>query len=497
MGRKRYTLIMMLTLGVLAVGSCGPLANLTPTVVVISTGPLPTATGALAPVNPLPGAEGIGDPYFPRMGNGGYDTIHYTLDLSVDMQDNVLDGTATIEALATQDLSRFNLDFQGLEIAGVLVDDAPASYKRDETELIVTPAKPLAQYQAFKVTVAYHGTPGEGLAEDVSPFSRGWYHYGDGVLVAGEPTGASRWYPVNEHPLDKATYTFRITVDEPWMVAANGTLEEVADNGDTLTYVWEMDDPMASYLVTVAVGDFIIEREVTAGGVTVRNYFAAGLPDYVKANFGRTAEMVDYYGTVFGSYPFDAYGVVAHDVPLPFALETQTLTVFGNAADELIVAHELAHQWFGNSVTPAAWQHVWLNEGFATYASILWNEHAYGKEAADQLLYSWYQGMAAGQTSGEGADTLLIGNPAPDRLFDWLVYSRGAMTLHALRARVGDEAFFDTLRTYAERFRDGNAVTDDFIAVAEEISGQELDDLFHNWLFETEVPAIPELGWYR
>lgn len=492
---KRHMAIIMLLVGALAVGSCGPLVNLTPTVVVISTELVPAATAAPVPLNPLPGAEGIGDPYFPQMGNGGYDAIHYTLDLSVDMEGNVLDGTAIIETLATQDLSRFNLDFQGLEIEQVLVDDVSAGHERNGAELVITPAEPVAQGQVFEITVAYHGTPGEGLAEDVSPFSEGWHHYGDGVLVAGEPSGAARWYPVNEHPLDKATYTFRITVDEPWIVAANGTLEEVVSGGDTLTYVWEMDDPMASYLTTVAIGDFVIERETATSGVVVRNYFAAGLPDYTKASFDRTAEMIDYYETIFGPYPFDAYGVVAHDLPLPFALETQTLTVFGNSADEIIVAHELAHQWFGNSVTPAAWQHVWLNEGFATYASILWNEYAYGKEHADQLIYGWYQGMAAGQVPGEDAGAFLIGDPTPDRLFDWRVYSRGAMTLHALRARVGDEAFFETLRVYAERFHDGNAVTDDFIAVAEEVSGQELDDLFHNWLFEAEVPGIPELGW--
>lgn len=495
MKKQAPPFMMALFLGLLVISCCpfgcpaiAPSSTATPTAAPTLT---PAATAPRQTPDPRAGSDGIGDPYFPHAGNGGYDVLHYTLDLDVDVDGNRIDGTAIIEAQATQELGRFNLDLVGMQIDGLWVNDRPADYERDDGELIITPEEVLPAGHSFIIAVEYSGTPGEGVPESTASYSTGWIPYDSGIAVAGEPTGASRWYPVNEHPSDKATYTFRITVDEPWVVAANGTLEETIDHGDTWTYVWEARDPAACYLVTIAVGDFEVETDTTDSGVPIRHYIAAGLPEWADDGLDRTAEMIDFFETVFGPYPFEVYGAVVHDTYLPFALETQTLTVFGGGVDEIIAAHELAHSWFGNSVSPAAWQHVWLNEGFATYAENLWTEHAYGKEAADQGMRDLYESLAYYANS----DDLLIGDPTPRYLFDWLVYDRGAMTLHALRARIGDEAFFETLTTYTERFHDANVTTDDFIAVAEEVSGQELDDLFQAWLFETEVPSIPELGW--
>ena len=443
--------------------------------------------------NPQPGAVGIGDPLAPTLGNGGYDAQHYTLDLDVDLEDHFLGGTVTIDALATQDLSAFNLDFIGFDIESITVNDQTAQFERDERELHVTPHQPLIEGEAFRVAVTYFGMPGDTFDESRT-FSRGWNWYDRGVFVASEPTGAAAWYPVNDHPLDKATYTFRITVPDPYVVAANGLLVETVDEGGYTTYVWENNHLTASYLVTVNIAGFTEVTEEGPDGLLIRNYFPTDLADDAVTVFERTADMMAFYNEIFGPYPFDAYGVVVADTTLFFALETQTISLFGSqivpqAANEggsqvsraeITVAHELAHQWFGNSVSLENWGDIWLNEGFATYASALWVEHDRGKAQFEGMMQFFYDNIVD--------RNFTPGSPDPDELFGLGVYQQGAWALHALRLEVGDEAFFKIMRTYADRFKYGNASTADFIAVAEEISSQDLEALFDAWLFDGGVP---------
>ncbi|MEL7234380.1 MAG: M1 family metallopeptidase, partial [Chloroflexota bacterium] len=311
-------------------------------------------------------------------------------------------------------------------------------------------------------------------------------------------SGSATWYPVNDHPTDKATYRLSITVEDPFVVAANGILTETIDAGSgSTTYVWEHSDPMASYLTTVQIGRFVRQEETLPNGLVIRNYFPERVATEARQSFSRQNEMMAYFETVFGPYPFEVYGSVVVDTLLPFALETQTLSMYGITAAnggtgvESVIAHELAHQWFGNSLSPAQWQDIWLNEGFATYAQWLWAEHAYGVDARDRAILLQYS-SAGSPFSLPGAATL--GDPGNDDLFNLGVYARGGLTLHVLRVRVGDEAFFDILRTYTERFHDSVVTTDDFVAVAEEISGQELDDLFNAWVYQDDLPSIAELG---
>jgi len=535
------------------------------------------------------GAEGIGDPYFPTLGNGGYDVQNYTIVLDVDVDTNQIEGETTITALALQDLEQFNVEFVGFNIDSVSVDGEEASIDRDQPELIIGPATAISEGDTFEVVVLYNGIPGQDVPIDAPAYSEGWVNYGDGILVAGEPSGAATWYPVNEHPLDKATYRYEITVEKPYVVGANGTLIETNENGNTQTFIWESDDPIASYLTTLAIGEFEVVRGETASGVPIRNYFAVNLSSDVVDNFDATAEMIDYFEELFGPYPFDVIGSVVHGIPLNFALETQTMVVFGSSfADESVIAHELSHHWFGDSVTPAAWQHIWLNEGFATYASTLWTEHKFGREAADAEIENIYSSLAApdgqfivdkadlvagvdslpydlgtksvldeddvraamdallgGVLAPDEIDTLVesipedglpvedlaelvddanfsqvllnvdrlerfyesvglatlitgvrIGDPTPDGLFSGAVYQRGALTLHALRVHIGDDAFFDGLKLYTERYHDSNVTTADFQSVMEEVSGEDLGAFFDGWLYQEDLPDIPEMDLY-
>ena len=446
-----------------------------------------------------PGADGLGDPYYPGLGNGGYDTQHYTLDLTVDMETGVIAGTTSIEALAEQDLSLFNLDFIGFDISAITVNEVEARFTRRGRELHITPAEPLAAGEAFTVEVAYSGIPNEDVSNQ-STFSQGWNQYDSGVYVASEPAGSAHWFPVNDHPRDKATYTFEITVPEPYVVAANGLLQDTFDADGLTTYVWSTDYLMSSYLVTVNIAEFVEQTSEGPDGLLIRNYFPARLAEDAEPVFARTGEMLEYFTEIFGPYPFEAYGVVVADTPLFFALETQTLSLFGSeivpgalpevisrwAMPESVIAHELAHQWFGNSISPANWEDIWLNEGFATYASALWFEHTQGERVFEAIMRDYYAAV-------EGQD-FTPGDPGPNRLFGQGVYPQGAWTLHALRLRVGDEVFFEILRTYAEKFQYGNASTADFIGVAEEVSRMELSALFNAWLYLGDVPPVPELG---
>lgn len=447
-----------------------------------------------------PGAESVGDPYFRGAGNGGYDVQHYTLELSAQLDPNEISGTVTIDALATQALSAFNLDFVGFEISELTLNGEPVDYTREGRELTITPAEPLAEGAEIQVAVTYSGEPG-AVDEDIDEvYSMGWINYDDGVFVASEPIGAARWFPANDHPTDKATYTFRITVPDGLVVAANGLLQETieGENGE-ITYVFEHIHPMASYLASINIADFVVQTSETKEGLPLRNYCPADRAESCEETFVDQGEMLTYFSTLFGPYPFETYGAVVADTQLGFALENQTLSLFGldilegNATrDQLTIAHELAHQWYGDSITPARWQDIWLNEGFATYAEALWLEHVLGTEFRDRYLNSLYTDISniTLNNSRLGVPAL----PPPNDLFNPVVYLRGGLTLHALRVEVGDEAFFNILRTYSERYRYSVATTEDFTALAEEISGHELDGFFTAWLFQPRMPPLPEIA---
>ena len=441
---------------------------------------------------PAPGADGIGDPYFPLDGNGGYDVDSYTLDLHFDPDSDVLGGTATIVATATQNLSAFNLDFLGFEISSATVDGDDATTSRDGGELTVTPAADLADGAEFTTVIAYEGVPeplddGLGLA--------GFIQTDDGALAVGQPDVAATWFPVNDHPADAATVDLTMAVPDGLEVVSNGELVDSSTEDGESTWHWVADQPMASYLVTVAIGQFDI-REREEGGIRYWDAVDPALADQPARGGATVGAVVDESLTLepeaisvlsdfFGPYPFPESGGIVDDVPdLGFALEVQTRPVYSPVfftdADSgaVVVVHELAHQWAGDSVRLAAWQHIWLNEGFATYAEWLWAEHE-----GTSTPQAQFDRLAALPASNSFWD-LPIGDPGPetDQLFAEATYYRGAMTLQALREEVGDDAFGEIVHQWFDTEAGQAVATDDFIALAEDVSGEQLDDLFAEWL---------------
>lgn len=445
------------------------------------------------------GEPGIDD-FYPNLGNGGYDVRVY--DIVIDIDDALTEITAvtTITLVATADISAFNLDFLGMTVDSVHVDDEAATFSREGRELTIN--APLTKGETYTVAVAYHGIPGADVEAELHlPFNVGWRRHRGGIYVASQPAGAALWFPSNDHPIDKALFRFEITVPQPYIVAANGQLIRTIEADERTTYIWLMDYPMATYLATVNVNQFTVIEGTTAGGIQLRSYFPQQVAALGEQVFARQGEMMDYFASLFGAYPFDVYGAVVAGVVLDFALETQTLSLFGINilwpdmgetfhTAEVIIAHEAAHQWFGNSMTPASWRDLWLSEGFASYAHILWVEHN-NPETAQQMLGSYYRDIRSlSLTDNPPAD------PTPDNLFSQAVYRRGAWTLHALRLHVGDAVFFDILKTFvASHFGYSNATTQDFIDFAVIVSGDpSVADLLHAWLYEKPVPDVPQMG---
>ncbi|WP_432562632.1 M1 family metallopeptidase [Kineococcus sp. SYSU DK003] len=482
--RRRLAVSSLVLSGVLGAGSAGSAAAL----------PDPSAGFS-------PGAPGIGDRYFPLDGNGGYDVAGYELDLAYDPATDLLSGSAAITATATQDLTSFDLDLSGLDVASVTVDGVPSAFVRLGSELVVLPDTPVGVGRTFSTVVTYSGTPQP--VQDALGTS-GFMHTDDGAIVAGQPDGAATWFPVNDHPRDAATYDLSVTVPDGLTVVSNGTPGPVSTADGLSTWTWSARDPMASYLLTLAVGEFdVTTREV--GGLTYIDALDPDLDGLVltddpeaptagqvaRASLDRQPEIVDFLSGQFGEYPFETVGGIVDDDPtLGFALETQTRPVYSPVffssafTGDSVVVHELAHQWFGDELRLAGWEHIWLNEGFATYAEWLWSG-AQGYETPAQLLDLYAEGLAADDPFW----SVTIGDPGPDALFDAAVYYRGAMTLQALREEVGDAAFFEILRTWYAGHR-GQAVTiPQFTALAEEVSGADLDEFFTEWLFTPAKPA--------
>ncbi|WP_131742107.1 M1 family metallopeptidase [Actinomadura roseirufa] len=480
----------------------------------------PAATGPAGPTS-------AGDPYVPGDGNGGYDVRHYGLKLAITPGSaKELDGTATITATATERLARFNLDLTGLDVAAVTVDGAPARQQRGGSELEITPAKALEKGATFSVAVRYSGTPRPVTDPILGKY--GWVRTSDGVFVACQPSGAHTWFPSNDHPSDKATFDFEITVPQGLTAIANGDPETPpvsspgggepgpGDGGGpggggpgggpgggtppgggipsvvpaaahrlTTTSKWRVKEPMATYLASVDVGRFEVRSDRTATGIPVITAVDPSVAGVNVDAFHRlNAQVTEEWSKRFGPYPFSSTGGLIDNAGVGFALEAQTRPVYGAfGLEPTVVAHELAHQWFGDSVSIKRWQDIWLNEGFATYAEWMW-----GEKSGGQKVQEAFDTRYADANNRELWD-VPTGNPGRAQMFGRSVYDRGGMTLHALRKRVGDATFFKILQTWVKERRHGSGTTPEFIAVANRVSGKNLDPFFNAWLYKRGRPA--------
>jgi aminopeptidase N len=444
-----------------------------------------TASAAHQDSAPTAGATGIGDPYFPQDGNGGIDVLHYDVHDSYAFGSGRLSGKTKLDLRATQDLSRFDLDFL-LPVRSVSIDGQKAQFQQTGAhELRIAPAAPIAVGQQVRVTVKYDGFP----ATETSGGESNWLADTSEVVAMNEPHMAAWWFPANDHPLDKASFDIHITVPKGKDVIANGVLVDRRKHHGRATTHWRADEPMAPYLAFFAAGSF----ETRSGSYNGRPYYVAVSKALTQPQqqdamtlMLRSGEITAWLESQLGTYPFSTTGGLVTSLPVLFALENQTRPTYpavGSGAVPLVV-HELAHQWFGDSVSVHGWRDVWLNEGFAQFMQVYYGE-THGQKPAQTWLTETYDNDQNFPTFWK----LRIDDPGHRHLFDSPIYERGAMTVQALRHRIGEAAFWQLLRTWVDQRRYGNGSIPEFEALATSISGQDLTSFFDAWLHQRTPPA--------
>ena len=428
------------------------------------------------------------DPYLPTAGNFGYRVSRYELELEYKVAINRLAGTATVTTVTLAELQTFSLDLSSaLSVAKVTVNGKrPKHFRTDRDKLHITLADRLPAGAAMTVAVRYSGTP----RPKRTPWGEvGFEELTEGALVAGQPNGASSWFPCDDHPSAKASFRIQIATESAYLTLANGKLLSRRARAGMTTWTYEQSEPTSTYLITLQVGPYT-RRRMAKNGVEIFSVLPDRLRREFDHDFGRQPQMMKLFVKLFGPYPLaDGYTVVVTDDDLEIPLEAQGISIFGaNHCDgrrgsERLVAHELAHQWFGNSVTAQRWRHIWLHEGFACYAEWLWSDHC-GERSADDWARHYHRRLV------DSPQDLVLADPGPQDMFDDRVYKRGALALHALRRRIGDDAFFALLREWTSRYRHASVVTDDFIALAAQYTEDSLRPLWAAWLYSAEVPEL-------
>lgn len=437
------------------------------------------AAKAAVPVKPTP--------YLPRSGNAGYGVDSYDLLLRYRVSTNRLEGTATIVATSTALLKQVVLDLSRLTVTRVRMPGTRVTrFSQSPGKLTIIPATPIASGASFTLAIEYAGSPAPrrstwGLV--------GWEELADGVLVAAQPSGAPTWFPCNDDVADKASYDIRVVTEQAYTVLCNGVLKDHRNLAGFGHWHYQQPQPTATYLATLQLGRYE-RRSAELGTVPGVLAYPRALESRVLADFAALPEMMAMLEGYFGTYPFDAYTIVVTPDDLEVPLEAQGMALFGanhidgHGGSERLVAHELAHQWFGNSVGLTTWKDIWLNEGFAAYCEWLWSEHS-GGQSADALA-----AQARRLVASQRLD-ITIGDPGPALMFDDRVYKRGALTVHALRRTMGDDAFFGMLRAWTTSHEHGSATTEEFIALAASFSREPVESLLRGWLFGTRLPRLP------
>jgi len=446
------------------------------------------AEGGGAPTGPSGRAEGYSSPVedrvYPRVGDPGVDTLHYDLRLAWDPRSRTLDGVETVRLRATADADRFRLDLaRPLRVLRVRLDGADAAYRHRGKDLVIE--EPVVEDAEHTLVIRYSGRPRPVPAPvQRSDFSEtGWTVSPDGgAWTMQEPYGAYTWYAVNDQPSDKALYDFTLRVPAPFVGVANGELlDRSRAGGDTVTR-WRLDAPAAAYLVTVAFGDLTMTTDESASGVPISYWTPSDRPDLLQ-RVRRAPEALAWVEAHLGRYPFDTLGIVV--VGSESGMETQTMITLGDtdyATSPEVLVHEIAHQWYGDLVTPEDWRDVWMNEGMATYLQGVWTAEDQGVPVAS-VMDHW----APFEARTRAAD----GPPAayhPDAFGSLNVYYGPALMWDDLRRRLGDEEFWRLVAAWPDVYADGNADYNKITTWWTEQTGEDLTGFFDAWLRGATTP---------
>ncbi|MEV7417340.1 M1 family metallopeptidase [Streptomyces sp. NPDC089919] len=457
--------------------------------------------GLVAAVLPPPPALGIGDPLFPTLGNPGYDVLAYDLSFRYTANDKPLEATTVIRARATEALERINLDFTHGTVRSAEIDGLPAGVATAGEDLVLTPAHPVAAQSVLKITVRHTSDP-RGAADG------GWVTTEDGLAMANQADAGHTVFPCNDHPSDKAMFTIRVTAPAGVTVVANGIPQGVRRRaaGSPVTWTYTSLHPMATELAQVSIGRSTVLHREGPHGLPVRDVVNEADKAVLERWLRKTPAQLAWMEERVGRYPFENYGVLIARAKTGFELETQTLSLFERSLFtspaypewyvEAVMVHELAHQWFGDSVTPRTWSDLWLNEGHATWYEALYAD-GLGKYSLERRMREAYE--RSDQWRAAGGPPAAPKPAAPGQkigLFRPVVYDGSALVLYALRQEIGTAAFERVERRWVAEHRDATAGTADFTALASAEAGRDLTGFFQAWLYGAKTPAMPgHPGW--
>ena len=425
------------------------------------------------------------EPFFPAAGTDAIDVLHYDVDLAYQpSKGGRVQATTRITAVARRRLGAFKLDFFGPRVIQVRIDGQIAGRQRTQGMLYVEPVdQAIAKGDTFRVVVHYAGVPPRITDPDGS--QEGWFRTDDGVIAVGEPQGTAAWIPCNNVPSDKASFEFHVTLPESLKAVANGRREQSSDPGRGLVQMnWVEPAPMSTYLAVLNIGRGRIVKS-RAGALPVWTLVDPRMAKASRRVLASLPEVVRFESRVFGPYPFDSAGSLVDYAPaLGYALESQSRPIYAFVPDLTTLVHETAHQWFGDAVGVKRWPQIWLNEGFATWSEWYYAER-HGRRSAGEIFRRLYRVPASNQRFWNPPS----GRPTkPAQLFDPSIYVRGAMALQALRQRIGTKPMLQTLRRWVRDHAYGNGSIDEFVALAEQVSGRGLDAFFKRWLYRPGKP---------
>ncbi|MFJ2501483.1 M1 family metallopeptidase [Streptomyces sp. NPDC087539] len=458
---------------------------------------LATASATLvAAASPSPVPLGIGDPLFPHLGNPGYDVRAYDIGLTYHGDNSKpLEAVTRIDARTTEPLDRINLDFTRGTVHSVEVNGLRADFAAADEDLVIQPLGRIPAGVPLHITVRHTSDP-TGDRD-----SGGWLRTADGLAMANQADAAHRVFPSNDHPADKAYFTFRITAPKDLTVVANGLPAGTARHGADTTWTYRTEHPMATELAQVSIGRSAVLRRTGPHGLPVRDVVPAADRERLEPRLSRTPAQLEWMEKQVGRYPFETYGLLVAATETGFELETQTLSLFERSLFtesgypewylDSIMVHELAHQWFGDSVSPQDWSDLWLNEGHATWYEARYAEEHGGKKLELRMreAYAMSDGWRA-----EGGPLARPDAPEPGQkvsLFRPVVYDGSALVLYALRQEIGESAFDRLERSWVRAHRDSNATTGDFVRLASRTAGRDLTSFLDGWLYGKKTPPMP------
>jgi aminopeptidase N len=426
--------------------------------------------------------EAGNEPLFPHAGNRGYDASYYGVELEYDAHTRGVRARTTMYAFPAGPLKRLSLDFFGPRVEEVRVNREKARFSRAGGKLIVLPKHPVPEDEYFTVAVRYSGVPPTIVDPDGT--KEGWVRTDDGILAVGEPQGTAAWIPCNNVPGDKAVFDFAVTVPDRLKAVANGRRHHFTHRRGLNEYDWREGHPMSPYLAVLDIGRGNIERSTVAG----REAYTLIDPRLARRSrpvLAELPEVVRFESSLFGPYPFVSAGSIVDYAPgLGYALESQSRPIYPYVPDLTTVVHETAHQWFGDSVGLKRWPEIWLNEGFAT-----WTEWYYAERHGGRSAHAIFNRLYRVPASNEEFWNPPSAHPGSAKnLFGPSIYIRGAMALQALRLKIGTQPMLRALLDWATAHRYGSGTIKEFIALAENVSGRDLDPFFQRWLYRRGKP---------